>query len=141
MGLDLSLGMLRLGASTNRFPLCQGDMRESPFRDSVFAAIVAYYSIHNVTRTELGMVLAEAARVLRPGATLLLSTHLGEGECIRTTSSAITSPRRGKSLDSSLEIIEQVSSKGFLVRASEIRGPLNHEHQSQRIYLLANGAA
>ena len=80
MGLDLSLGMLRSGASTNRFPLCQGDMRELPFRDSVFAAIVAYYSIHNVTRTELGMVLAEAARVLRPGATLLLSTHLGEGE-------------------------------------------------------------
>jgi hypothetical protein len=30
-----------------------------------------------------------------------------------------------------------VSSSGFVVERCETRGPLAHEHQSQRIYLLA----
>jgi ubiquinone/menaquinone biosynthesis C-methylase UbiE len=137
LGLDLSIGMLRSAASTNRFPLCQGDMRSLPFRDGAFAAIVAYYSIHNVIRTELGTVLAEARRVLRPGATLLLSTHLGEGEVYSNEFLGHHITTTGGSLYSSLEIIEQVSTSGFTVEATEIRGPLSHEHQSQRVYLLA----
>jgi ubiquinone/menaquinone biosynthesis C-methylase UbiE len=141
VGLDLSIGMLRSGGSMNRFPSCQGDMRHLPFRDGVFAAIVAYYSIHNVIRTELEMVLAEVARVLRPGATLLLSTHLGEGEVYSDEFLGHHIATTGGSLYSSLEIMEQVSSKGFLIEASAIRDPLAHEHQSQRIYLLARGAA
>jgi len=80
VGLDLSFGMLTSCRSEHRFPLCQGDMRQLPFGNGAFAAVVAYYSIQHVTRTELGSVLGEVARVLEPDGAFLLSTHLGEGE-------------------------------------------------------------
>jgi ubiquinone/menaquinone biosynthesis C-methylase UbiE len=81
VGVDLSLGMLRAGKrAAFRFPVCQGDMRNLPFGDRAFDAVVAYYSIHNLARTEMRPVLVEVARVLEPHGTLLAATHLGEGE-------------------------------------------------------------
>lgn len=137
VGLDLSIGMLMANGSAVRFPSCQGDMRSIPFNDGVFAAIVAFYSIHNVTRTELGKVLDEMARVLQSQGSLLIGTHLGQGDVYSDEFLGHHIATTGGSLYSSSEIIEAVSSKGFRVEANEARDPLAHEHQSQRIYLLA----
>lgn len=141
VGLDLSIGMLTSGRSVNRFPSCQGDMRHLPFKSSVFSAIVAYYSVHNVTRAEVGMVLAESARVLQPEGTLLIATHLGDGEVYSSEFLGHDIATTGGSLYSSAEIVERVSSESFSVVSCETRGPLAHEHQSQRIYLLAKQGA
>jgi len=137
VGFDLSRGMLRSCRSANRFPVCQGDMRHLPFGDGVFAAVVSYYSIHSVRRSELGAVLGESARVLRRQGSLLLSTHLGEGEVFMNTFLGHRIETTGGTLYSSQEIVDGVSSAGLSVERTEFRGPLAHEHQSERIYLLA----
>jgi ubiquinone/menaquinone biosynthesis C-methylase UbiE len=137
VGLDLSLGMLTSRRSAHSVPVCQGDMRSLPFLEGAFGAIVAYYSIQHVPRGELDTVLSEAARVLRPQGTLLLSTHLGEGEVFTDQFLGHRIATTGGTLYSRQEITDQVSSSGFVVERSEIRGPLAHEHRSQRIYLLA----
>ena len=137
VGLDLSFGMLGSCRSIDRFPLCQGDMRHLPFGDQGFAAVVAYYSIQHVRRSELGMVLAEAARALNPGGTLLLSTHLGEGEVYIDEFLGHQIASTGGCLYSPQELTEQMTSSGFVVETTETRGPLDHEHQSQRVYLFA----
>ena len=137
VGLDLSLGMLTSGRSEHWFPVCQGDMRRLPFPDRAFGSVVAYYSIQHVPRRELHTVLSEAARVLVPQGTLLLSTHLGEGKIFTDQFLGHHIATTGGTLYSRQDITDGVSSSGFVVERCETRGPLAHEHQSQRIYLLA----
>jgi ubiquinone/menaquinone biosynthesis C-methylase UbiE len=141
VGVDLSFGMLRAcKRSECRYPVSQGDMRHMPFRDNAFSAAVAYYSIHNVTRPEFGRVLTEVARVLEPGGTLLTATHLGDGEVYTDRFLGHAIATTGGTLYSDREIVDQMSSRGFRIESSKQRGPLAHEHQSQRIYLLATRA-
>lgn len=137
VGLDLSFGMLSSCRSIYGFSLCQGDMRDLPFGNEVFAAVIAYYSIQHVRRSELITVLLEAARVVKPGGTLLLSTHLGEGEVYMEEFLGHHIASTGGCLYSPQELTDQVSSSGFVVETTETRGPLDHEHRSQRLYLTA----
>jgi ubiquinone/menaquinone biosynthesis C-methylase UbiE len=141
VGVDLSLGMLKSIDSARRFPSCQGDMRRLPFNDGSFTAVVAFYSIHHVPRAELGAVLDEAARVLQPEGTLLIATHLGQGEVYSDEFLGRRIATTGGSLYAATEIVGAVEAKGFRVDASETRDPLAHERQSQRLYLLVRRAA
>jgi uncharacterized protein len=137
VGLDLSFGMLRSLKPGPQFPVCQGDMRCLPFGDEAFSAVVAYYSVQHVARTEVGSVFAEMVRVLAPGGTLLLATHLGQGEVYTEEFLGHRIATAGGTLYSPSEIADRVSSAGLTIRTAETRGPLEHEHQSQRLYLMA----
>jgi ubiquinone/menaquinone biosynthesis C-methylase UbiE len=112
-------------------------MQQLPFCDRVFPAAVAFYSVHNVTRAELRFVLVEAARVLKHRGSLLVATHLGEGEVYTDTFLGHDIPTTGGTLYSEQQVMNEVSSSGFEVEASEVREPLAHEHSSRRIYLVA----
>ena len=136
VGLDLSLGMLRC-IPGRALASCQGDMRRLPFAEGVFAGVIAYYSIHSVPRSEVLSVLAEANRVLRSKGVLLLSTHIGEGEVYVDEFLGHRVATVGGTLYTSEEVVSQVSTAGFTVEISETRGPLAHEHQSQRVYVFA----
>ena len=63
VGVDLSFGMLSSSRSACGFPLCQANMRYLPFGNETFGAVVAYYSIQHVRRSELGAVLRETSHV------------------------------------------------------------------------------
>jgi ubiquinone/menaquinone biosynthesis C-methylase UbiE len=136
VGMDLSLGMLRC-IPGDALASCQGDMRQLPFRDKTFAAVIAFSSIHSVPRSELHSVLGEAARVLTSRGVLLLGTHLGEGEVYVEEFLDHRIATVGGTLYTSEEIMDQVSMAGFEVETVETRGPLAHEHQSQRVYVFA----
>lgn len=74
VGLDFSRGQLDLATdNAPGVPLVQGDMTALPFEAGAFDAVVAYHSLIHVPIDEHPDVLAEFARVLRPGARLLLS--------------------------------------------------------------------
>jgi ubiquinone/menaquinone biosynthesis C-methylase UbiE len=138
VGVDISFGMLKAGKHTlPQLSMCQGDMRTLSFRERAFAACVAFYSIHSVTRGELRLVLAELARVLERRGTLLAATHLGEGEVYTHQFLGHDIALTGGTLYSEQEITDQVSSSGFKVESSKARDPLAHEHPSRRIYILA----
>jgi len=80
VAVDLSAGMLRVGAEAMvaagepRVPLVQADARRLPFSDESFdLAFSAFGAIPFVADPE--MVMAEAARVLRPGGRFVFSVN------------------------------------------------------------------
>ena len=80
-GLDLSDEMVR--RARGLFPeltFQQGDMRRLPFEDEVWGGIVSFYAIIHVERAGVVDVLREWWRVLRPGGSVALAFHGGEGE-------------------------------------------------------------
>ncbi len=68
VGVDLSLGMLRAGAGRRTDAPVEADGSALPFADSAFDGVVCGYALRNFT--DLDAVLAETARVLRPGGRL-----------------------------------------------------------------------
>lgn len=80
VGLDISTSQLRLSrARAPTAALAQGDLARLPFADGVFDAVVSFYAIIHVPKTEHEQVLSEFERVLRPGGDLLVSMGAIEG--------------------------------------------------------------
>lgn len=75
VGLDASRRQLALaGERVPGAARVQGDLVGLPFGDGTFDGLVALHSIIHVPREEHDSVLAEFARVLRPGGRLLVTT-------------------------------------------------------------------
>ena len=81
IGIDLSDGMLE--ESRVLFPegeFRKMDMRTLVFDDDSFDGIWSSGSIYHVTKADIGKVVAEFARVSRPGGVVALNFKLGKGE-------------------------------------------------------------
>ncbi len=78
-GIDLSPRMVELARAA--FPELRfevGSMTALPYADGSRGGLVAWYSTIHVPDTELPAVFAEFARVLAPGAPLLLAFQVGD---------------------------------------------------------------
>lgn len=69
---DRLLANLRVAGVADRASIESGDMRELPFADSSFDAIVSAYAMDHVGSDGARRALAEAHRVLEPGGEFLL---------------------------------------------------------------------
>jgi ubiquinone/menaquinone biosynthesis C-methylase UbiE len=78
IGVDLGLDQLRWAQrALNRrreFALVQANAKALPFRDRSFDAIVSVEMMEHVFRPDRPRVLSEAARVLKPGGAIAIST-------------------------------------------------------------------
>ncbi|MGF6823172.1 ubiquinone/menaquinone biosynthesis C-methylase UbiE [Microbacterium sp. ZKA21] len=73
VGVDLSAQFVTTARS--RYPdlrFEQANLRDVPFEDAVFDGILAWYAMIHVPPAELPEILAELARVLAPGGSLLI---------------------------------------------------------------------
>lgn len=78
-GLDLALAMVEEARRRNPgMTFVEGDLRALPFAEDALAGIVAFYSLIHLERDGLVAALRELARVLRPGAQLLVAFHVGD---------------------------------------------------------------
>jgi len=62
----------RIAGAADRADARTGDMREMPFADATFDAVVSSYAIDHLNREGRGKAMAEVARVLKPGGDFLL---------------------------------------------------------------------
>lgn len=74
-GVGLDFSREQLGLARERLPaaLVQGDLTALPFGEEVFDGVAALYSLIHVPADQHRPVLAEFARVLKPGGRLLVT--------------------------------------------------------------------
>lgn len=138
LGVDISPRMLavaRRRVADGDF--VGGDVRSLPLRSAALAGVVAYYSLQHVARAELGVALAELRRVLNPGGVLATAIHLGEGEIVTEEFLGHHVEPTGGTFYLRDEFLAAVEDASFDVDVAEERGPLPHEHTSQRLYVIA----
>jgi ubiquinone/menaquinone biosynthesis C-methylase UbiE len=142
IGVDLAPRMLLLAAQRahrDRFVNC--DMRALPFPSQSFSGAVAFYSIQHLPRLALGDALREIHRVVVPDGILVVATHLGHGEVYVDEFLGHQIDPVGGTLYTEEELRLELERRSFRVEQARRRGPLAHEHQSERIYLTARREA
>ena len=140
IGVDISLQLLAVARRRNiTVPFVCGDIRSLPLRDQSCGGVVAFYSLPFLPRPLLPVAMAEIRRVLAPGGTIAVATHLGEGK-LRGANEWM-----GHQVEplvvvlyTSDELEQAVVEAGFVVDTARFREPLPHEHEGQRIYLTAH---
>ncbi|MEV5971345.1 class I SAM-dependent methyltransferase [Streptomyces sp. NPDC051921] len=137
VGVDLSPAMVALGRKGYpELEFREGDLLGLPARDAEFDAAVALYSLIHLAPAELAPALGEIRRVLRPGALLLVSFHIG-AEVKNLTE------WWGHEVDVDFHFLEPTAvatalrEAGFRVEAELDRAPYPHEAETRRAYLLA----
>lgn len=138
VGIDISREMLGVAHErTSLLRRAQADMRRLPLRDGSCGLVIAYYSLQHLPRDDLGPALAELHRVLRPGGWLLVATHLGEGHVlIDDFLGRRVAPFAG-AFHGREELLGLLVAAGFRIDVERQRDPLPREHDSRRIYVLA----
>jgi SAM-dependent methyltransferase len=137
-GVDLSPEMVRVAGRLNPdIPFAQGDMLALDLPDDSLAAVVLFYSIIHIRREDVTSAFLEMHRVLRPGGTVFLSFHGGEGELHRDEWYGET-----VSIDFRLfqpaEMASYLEAAGFeSIRIIE-REPYEFEHPTKRIYMFGS---
>ncbi|WP_229401981.1 class I SAM-dependent DNA methyltransferase [Micromonospora okii] len=84
-GVDLSPAMIDVARRDHpglRFEV--GSMTSLELADGSLTGLLAWFSLIHVPDDEVPTVIAEFFRVLRPGGTLLLGFHAGEGSKLKT---------------------------------------------------------
>lgn len=141
-GVDLSLAA---GAEAARrhphIPFMVGDMLALPLPDGTAVGIVAFYAIVHFGAAQLRTAVGEMHRVMRAGAPLLLSFHVGE-EVVHVDEMF----GRRASVDFLFHPVERVEGAlhdaGFGEVETIVRDPYpGVEHPSRRAYVFARKPA
>jgi ubiquinone/menaquinone biosynthesis C-methylase UbiE len=78
IGVDIAVEFLVSARTRAPGPVFEwASLRDLPFEDASFGGILAWYSLIHAPPTELPMMLAELARVLEPGGSLLIGYFEG----------------------------------------------------------------
>ncbi|MFE9205590.1 class I SAM-dependent methyltransferase [Micromonospora sp. NPDC007230] len=137
VGIDLSPGMV--AQARRAYPgveFREGDLLRLPAADAEFGAAVALYSVIHLAPDELRPALAEARRVLRPGAPLLVAVHLGSevrhldewwGHRVDVDFHFLTAET----------LLGALQDAGFTIEARLERASYPHEVETRRLYVLA----
>ena len=143
-GVDLSPGMVRRARADHPAYRCTvGSLTDLAFSDDEFDGVLSWYSTIHTPDADLDRVLAEMARVLRPGGHLLLAFQVGEGA--RDIGPGFAAHGLRVTLDryhrSVLEVASRLERLGMPVVARLERGPLGSETDPQAVVIARRPAA
>ena len=136
IGVDLSAAMVDVARRRQpglRFE--QGNMLDLGRRG--WAAVVAMYSLIHIERAQVPTALASIHGALRPGGTLVVAVHGGEGEIRHDSFMDHDVPFTGTFFELD-ELTDLVRDAGFTVERAVTRAPYEQEGQTQRIYVVAH---
>jgi SAM-dependent methyltransferase len=138
VGLDLTPRMFRLARRlTPETVFACGDMGVLPLGDGSYSGVAGFYSVHHLPRFMRAAALAEIDRVLSPRGVIVLATQLGDGEVYASEFLGHQIETVGGTLYNEAEVLGELARKSVAVANVRSRGPLAHEHQSQRIRVTA----
>jgi len=130
-GVDFTPAMLAMART--RVPglrVLAADLRALPVRTGAAAGVIAFYVLQHLPRRDFAAALRELRRALIPNGLLAAAVHAGEGafEVDEVSGTRYTAD----------EMVDQLERASLAVNMIDRRGPLPHEHQGDRIYLVAH---
>jgi ubiquinone/menaquinone biosynthesis C-methylase UbiE len=138
VAIDLSAVMLAVARRRDpRLPVVMADVRAVPFASASARLVIAAYVVQHLPRGEIGVALAEMRRLLLADGVLMVVAHLGAGEVVMSEFLGHAVDPVGGVLFDADEFRGVVRGAGFDVVSEQQRGPLPHEFDSQRVYLVA----
>ncbi len=136
LGIDLCPEMVaRARELTPEVPFHVGDMLALDFADAAWGGAIAFYSLLNLVRVDVVPALREIARVLRPGAPLLVAVHRGKGTVEADELFGEKVPMVATLFEPE-EIRGMLAEAGFDVAFLHKRSPYTAEYPTERIYAL-----
>ena len=137
VGVDISERSVALAARSNpSIRFVAADARSLPIPSGGCTGIVAFYSLIYEGPEIAAAALAEFSRVLRPGGTLLLAVHAGEGV-------HHFGDYKGMAVDVDLHLWAPavlkalVQESGLALEDLAVRAPYPFEHATERLYVTA----
>ncbi|MET9736045.1 class I SAM-dependent methyltransferase [Streptomyces sp. NPDC006458] len=92
-GVDLALGMARTAVARLPGTVVVGDGRRLPFPDASFDAVVSVWLLHLLDDIDVRRVVAECARVLRPGGVYVTTVDKAAAHNVGSDIDAVLSSR------------------------------------------------
>lgn len=124
LGVDLSVVMLAESCRQHpTVPVVCGSVNRLPVRDGAVSAALSWYSVIHTAPEDLPCVVAELARVLAPGAPLLLAFQSGRGERVDSTTAYGHDVRRTSYRHDVDHVTHLLSREGVALVRSVVRPP------------------
>lgn len=136
--VDLSPAMARLAVAGGH-PAVAADLLALPLPDRSMVGVIALYSIIHVPRSATAAAVAELARVLAPGARVVIAAHEGEGETHVEEFLGVAAPFTATLFDLD-ELAGLVAAAGLEVEEAHRRLPYPQEHATNRLYVVGRAA-
>ena len=143
VGIDLCPDMTEIARVGRRdVDLYTMDLRSQAFGDRAFGALVAHFSLIHIARDGVPAALRELARVLLPGAPILIALFEGEGQAVLPIlDGSEDAPRLRVNVYRRQELREHLEASGLYTRVRvEGRRPYPFETPCPRIYATAQRA-
>ncbi|MER6784763.1 class I SAM-dependent methyltransferase [Streptomyces sp. NPDC000658] len=146
-GVDLSPAMCAVAHRGSGLPFLAADMSALPIRSGVLGGVLCLYAVIHLDPAERAAAYAEFARVLRPGAPVLVAFHTSDPD-LRAGQAAHLDRWWGHRVDLTFRYLDPAAETAALTRAGlALTARLDREphpgveHPSRRTYLLARRPA
>ncbi|MEV0171389.1 class I SAM-dependent methyltransferase [Streptomyces sp. NPDC050803] len=114
-GADLTYGMVRMAAARMPGAIVLADSRRLPFPDGTFDAVTSVWLLHLLDRgDDMGAVVAECARVLRPGGVYVTTVDKAAAHDVGSDIDAVLEPRpRRAAPDAAARVEARATAEGL----------------------------
>lgn len=116
-GADAAYGMLRRAVERVPGRVVLADTRQLPFPDASFGAVSAIWLLHLLDDAE--RVVAEAARVLRPGGVFVTTVDKAAAHDVRSDIDAVMAPRPRRAARDRADLVASYARRHTLVPAGQ----------------------
>ncbi|MFJ9157680.1 class I SAM-dependent methyltransferase [Streptomyces griseoviridis] len=107
-GVDLTDGMARRAAARLPGAVVRGDSRALPFPDAVFDAVTSVWLLHLLAGpAEMSAVIAECARVLRPGGVYVTTVDKAASHDVGSDIDAVLASRPRRPATDAAALVEE----------------------------------